>query len=335
MHSRSSWLSVLSCVLTLTVLTACGSTADATKAKTFKNPVYKQNFPDPSVLKVGKTYYAYGTNTATAVIPTLRSADLVHWKAGKDAMPAPPRWAVSDIWAPGVFQVSSKKFVLYFAAHDAVSGHQCVGFATSSSPTGPFKSTARKPSICQSGLGGDIDPDVFRDSHGTTYVLWKNDGNCCGVTTWLWAQKTNSDATKLLGKPVKLDYNQASWEGNLIEAPFMWQHGKSYYLFYSANNYASFSYAVGYAVCKSPMGPCKDAANNPILTSKCKAAGPGGETVITDARGQTWMVYHAWPPSGVGDDNVGRWLWIDRLDWKNNKPVVHGPTCTAQPAPAT
>ncbi len=334
MHFHRSRLAVLVPLLMILVLSACGSSASAT-VRTFKNPVYKHDFPDPYVLKVGKTYYAYGTNTSVAVIPTLHSTDLVHWTAGKDAMPAPARWAVSDIWAPDVYEVSPKKFVVYFAARDADVGHQCVGFAESSSPTGPFKSQASKPAICQSSLGGDIDPDVFHDSNGSTYVLWKNDGNCCGVTTWLWSQKVSADGTKLLGKPVKLDYDRASWEGNLIEAPFMWKYGKSYYLFFSANNYASYDYAVGYARCSTPLGPCVDGATNPILTSKCSAAGPGGETIITDARGQTWMLYHAWPAQSVGDGSVGRWLWLDRLDWKNNVPVVHGPTCTSQPAPAT
>jgi beta-xylosidase len=326
------WIGLLT--LAAMLLAGCGGSS-AAATPTFKNPVYPHNFPDPFVLKVGKTYYAYGTNTATAVVPTLHSTDLVHWKAGPDAMPAPTTWAVSDIWAPQVFRGASGKYVLYFAAHDAKSGRQCVGFATSSSPTGPFISHASKPSICQASLGGDIDPDIFKDSNGKVYVIWKNDGNCCGITTYLWSQQANADGTKLIGKPVKLDYDRWGWEGGLIEAPFMWKQGGKYYLFYSANGYASYDYAVGYAVCKTPMSPCKDAPENPILKSKCSAAGPGGETIITDTRGQTWMLYHAWKGAAVGDDSVGRQLWLDRLDWKNNKPVVHGPTCTKQPAPAT
>jgi beta-xylosidase len=315
------------------LLPASGSTS-AASSPTFTNPVYAHNFPDPAVIKVGKTYYAYGTNTATAVIPTLTSTDLVHWKAGKDAMPVTAYWVASDVWAPQVFETSTNHFVLWFAAHDSNSGRQCVGFATASKPTGPFMSKAKKPLICQSQLGGDIDPDVFRDK-GQTYILWKNDGNCCGITTWLWAQKANSSGTALVGKPVKLDQDTAGWEDGLIEAPFMWKHGGKFFLFYSAAGYASYSYAVGYAVCNTPMGPCKDAPNNPILHSKCSAAGPGGETIIADAKGQTWMVYHAWKSTAVGDDGVGRQLWIDRLNWPNNKPVIAGPTCTKQTAPAS
>ena len=288
------------------------------------------------MLRVGNTApYAYGTNTEIADIPTLHSTDLVHWKVGKDAMPAPAPWVQSDIWAPVVYRGANGKYELYFAARYAKVNHRMHRvrdqFLTDRAVHQPRHQTADLPG----GTWGSIDPDVFRDGKGSTYVLWKNDGNCCGFATWLWAQRANANATKLVGKPVKLDYEQQAWEGILIEAPFMWKHGGKYFLFFSANDYASYDYAVGYATCNSPMGPCADAKNNPILKTNCGAVGPGGETIITDARGQTWMLYHAWAPSAVGDNSVGRRLWIDKLNWKNGKPVVHGPTCTSQPAPST
>ena len=36
----------------------------------------------------------------------------------------------------------------------------------------------------------------------------------------------------------------------------MMANNGTYYLFYSANNYESYSYASGYAACSSPLGPC-------------------------------------------------------------------------------
>jgi beta-xylosidase len=240
----------------------------------------------------------------------------------------------SNIWAPDVLRRSDGKYVLYYAGADTDVSHECIGHALASKPTGPFIDRSSKAFVCQASLGGDIDPATFKDSNGRVYLLWKNDGNCCGMTTWLYSQQLSSDGMKLLGKPVKLLREDAAWEGNLVEAPFMWKQAGKYYLFFSANAYNSYSYAVGYATCKGPQGPCKDGPGNPILSSKCKAAGPGGETIITDAKGQTWMFYHAWIGSNVGDPTVGRQLWLDRLDWKSGRPVVHGPTCKAQTAPA-
>ena len=303
--------------------------------KTFKNPVYSHDFPDPFILKVGRTYYAYSTQSNNEDIPTITSKDLVHWRAGKDAMPVPPYWSVANYWAPTVFRASKKKYVMWFVGQDNDSGRQCIGYAVGSSPTGPFNSRANKATICQTSLGGSIDPDVYKARNGQVYLLWKNDGNCCGITTWLWSQKLDKTGTVPEGKPVKLDSDKQGWEGGLIEAPFLWKHGASYFLFFSANGYASYSYAVGYATCKTPAGPCRDNPKNPILTSKCKAAGPGGETIIADAKGQDWMAYHAWRAGAVGYDVGGeRQLWLDRLSWPHGKPVVHGPTCAAQPVPA-
>jgi len=71
--------------------------------------------------------------------------------------------------------------VLYYAARDIAVGHQCLGRAVAASPAGPFIDRSSDPVVCQASLGGDIDPDVFRDSNGRVYLLWKNDGNCCGV----------------------------------------------------------------------------------------------------------------------------------------------------------
>jgi len=315
-------------------LAACGTAGSAARPVTFTNPVYAHDFPDPFVLKAGGRYYAYATNTNSEDTPSLVSRDLVHWTAGKDVFPVPPRWLSSDIWAPDVYHRPDGKYVLYYAGRDITVGHECLGHAVAGSPEGPFIDQSSTPFVCQAALGGDIDPAHFVDSNGRVYLLWKNDGNCCGVTTYLFSQRLSTDGLHLLGRPVKLLSNDANWEGDLIEAPTMWKQGGKYYLFFSANNYASFDYAVGYATCAGPQGPCKDGPENPILTSKCRAAGPGGETIITDGKGQTWMLYHAWRASAVDDPTVGRELWLDRLDWKGGKPVVEGPTCKPEAAPA-
>ena len=42
---------------------------------------YRGDFPDPSVLHVGSTWFAYSTTTGGRNLPVLRSTDLVHWQA--------------------------------------------------------------------------------------------------------------------------------------------------------------------------------------------------------------------------------------------------------------
>ena len=44
----------------------------------------------------------------------------------------------------------------------------------------------------------------------------------------------------------------------------MLKHADAYVMFFSANFYAGQEYAVGYATCQSPLGPCEDAPENPV-----------------------------------------------------------------------
>lgn len=347
-HRRLGLLALASVVLALLAGAGSASTGlarGAAGARTFTNPVYAHNFPDPYILKVGSAYYAYGTGTCDMNLQVMHSTDLVHWIGHKELLPSVPRWSSDNcvdffqnrmVWAPEVFHRADGKYILYYVAHWVAQNKQCVSYAVSASPDGPFRDSSRKPLVCQTQLGGSIDPDYLHDSNGQLYLFWKNDGNCCGLTTYIFSQRMDPSGTKLLGKPARLESNDKPWEGNLVEAPTMWKHGGKYYLFYSANAFNTSHYAVGYALCKGPSGPCTDGKSNPILRSRCRAAGPGHQALFVDAKGQTWIAYHAWKPADIGDrpGGPGRQLWFDRVNWKGGTPVVHGPTCTPQAAPA-
>src|SRR5437868_4514274 len=79
---------------TLPVVTPTAAGTVAAPAGTYTNPVLARDFPDPDVLKVGDTYYAYATNSDNLNIQTVRSTDLVHWDLVGDALPRLPAWAV-------------------------------------------------------------------------------------------------------------------------------------------------------------------------------------------------------------------------------------------------
>jgi beta-xylosidase len=306
-------------IVAVLALTACGGGKQAM----FTNPVYRGDFPDPFVLKVGDTYYAYGTNSAGKQVQTLTSKDLVHWQPGPDALPKLGSWAfIGETWAPEVLKRDDGTYVLYYTAN------KCVGRAVASKPLGPFVDPAQEALVCQPTLGGSIDASPFRDDNGKLYLLWKNDGNAIGAPTYIYAQRLAPDGLHLVGKRTTLEKNDAPWEASVVEGPMLRKHDGRYYLFYSGNVYSGAGYAVGYATCASPLGPCKDAPENPILKTACAAHGPGHNALIDDGAGQTWIVYHAWDAA-----YAKRQLWIDRLDWTDGKPVVDGPTCKAQDAP--
>lgn len=307
-------------------------------ADTFQNPVLKADFPDPFILHVDNVYYAYATNASGRNVQVARSPDLLHWELLGDAMPGLPSWAKlggSFVWAPEAIKIGDR-YVLYFTARDKQADKQCVGVATSDKPEGRFKDTSDHALVCQTNEGGSIDPSPFRDEDGKLYLYWKNDGNCCGFATYLYMQELAPDGLSLVGEPVRLVRNDQPWEGRVVEAPTMVKHEGGYFLFFSGNDYAGLPYAVGYATCAAATGPCEDAPENPILKTSLErppVIGPGHQTVVVDEHGQTWLVYHAWEVSSSGVKTNRRFVWIDKLVWKDGKPDVLGPTSASQPAP--
>lgn len=301
---------------------------------TFRNPVIDRNFPDPFILKDGATYHAYATNGAGGNVPTAVSRDLVNWEVSGDAFPVLPDWVEPGLtWAPEVARLRGQ-YVLYFTARDRKSDRQCIGVAVAKSAAGPFRGYGAGPLVCQVSEGGSIDASPFVDDDGKAYLLWKNDGNCCNLATHLYLQPLSADGLKLTGKATSLLSNFELWESSVIEAPTLYKKSGHYYLLYSGGPFDSDLYAVGYATAQKITGPYRKASENPILVSQGEVAGPGHQAVITDAAGQTWLAYHAWTAGQIGDDKGYRSMRLDRINFRNGRATVSGPTLTPQRAPA-
>lgn len=304
----------------------------------FQNPVIRLDFPDPGIINVDGTYYAYATNGTGKNIQTAKSTDLVNWTQIPDTLPALPKWAMFTsgfVWAPEVIQLGDT-FAMYYTARSREFDQQCVGVATSDTPDGRFADSRTEPLVCQTDEGGTIDANPFRDGD-KLYLYFKNDGNCCGKTTYIYAQELAADGLSLVGEPVRLISNDQPWEGGVVEAPTMWKEADRYYMFYSANNYGDLSYSVGYANCDGPLGPCQDAPENPILKSAFDRVpaiiGPGHQTIIVDDDGEQWITYHHWEVLRGGIQGERRFLSLDRLRWEDGKPVIDGPTSGPQAVP--
>jgi beta-xylosidase len=309
---------------------------------TFTNPVLDRDFPDPGAIQVEDTYYAYATTDGAARIQGARSTDLVEWEYLGDLLPTLPTWSTGDTWAPEVMRFG-EQYVMYYTAREPAllrpdaQGSQCLAMAVAPGPEGPFTDETDGPFLCQPDLGGSIDPFPFVDEGGTPYLFWKNDGNCCGLPTEMWAQQLAPDGLSLVGEPANLGLrNDATWEGRVIEAPTVMLREGTYYLFFSANDFAGADYAIGYATAGAVLGPYTDAEENPILATPeepaaTNALGPGGQSIVSDADDELWMLYHSWEiESGVF---TGRSMWIDELVFEDGKPVIRGPDGVPQPVP--
>ena len=70
----------------------------------------------------------------------------------------------------------------------------------------------------------------------------------------------------------------------------------SFLLAYSANQWDSIDYAIGWARCETPAGPCNEPTTEPLLVSNTERSGPGGPAPFVDRDGVLRLGYHAWKP---------------------------------------
>jgi hypothetical protein len=266
--------------------------------------VFDGDIGDPFLLPVAASrtgpagYWVFGTNDWPAHVPTGFSPDLVHWQRMADALPRLPGWAAPDptnslTWAPSVLATRSG-YLLFVTVPDARSRRECIGVEASAVPQGPYHDTAPGPLVCQADLGGSIDPMIVRDGR-SLQLLWKNDGNCCGVPVSLWEQDVTPDGLHLRGEPHRLLGADQSWEGGVIERPVVVPaaHG-GWWLFHAGNDWEHAAYGTGLAWCPSLRGPCRDATVGPFLATRGVQYSPGGLDAFTDLHGTRWVVYAVW-----------------------------------------
>ncbi len=285
-------------------------------------PVYNVDFADPSISDLGGVYWAYSTQSGFANVPAATSTDGINWTPAAGAIfPTLPLWATFGFtWAPTVARDGAGAYVMFYVARDVANGLQCIGRATALAPNGPFLDTDLGPVICQSSVGGSIDPDIFTAGNGQSYLTWKSDGNSSSDLAGLWAQPLDSNFNLIDSPKLLLTDGGQAWQGAIVEGPAMTEINGSYYLFYSGNDYNTAQYAIGYTTCTTPMGPCANTSFNPVLGTAEHMSGPGGETFFTGPNGQLLMGFAAWP-GAVGYQNGGhRALFIATVGVSSGVP---------------
>ncbi|UYZ62099.1 glycoside hydrolase family 43 protein [Hymenobacter weizhouensis] len=333
----------------------------AAAARTYTNPVYAGQFPDPFVLRHKNLYYAFGTTgkgrtSDGRIFTVLTSPNLVDWKPAGGALLPPPEADGADFWAPEVVEHKGTFYMYYSRGGGAIAatvGHR-LHVATSRNPAGPYHEVAQ---IKVPGSQFTIDAHPFRDVDGQWYLFYARDftdtdtANGYRPGTGLVADKLVG-MTRLAGQErtimrarhdwtvfeknrlMPLYGNQTFPEWHTLEGPFVRRHEGRYYCFYSGANFLTDRYGVDVCVADSVLGPYTDAgAENGarVLHSvPGKVRGPGHHSHIMGPDGRTeYLVYHAW-----NEAMTERQLCIDPLLWTPEGPRCQGPTFTPQPLPS-
>ena len=252
-----------------------------------------------------------------------RSDDLVRWTdtAGFLLPSGKTAWSANGgrNWAPEIHKVGAK-YVAYFTAVNAAD-KLSIGAASAPAPEGPY--TDRGSALVENAVGV-IDATYFEDDDQKKYLYYKIDGNSVNASTPIFVRELAADGLSFVAgsQPVEvLSNDAATWEGGVVEAPWLFKHAGEYFLFYSGNVYDA-RYRTGVAKSKSPKGPFTK-QGQPSLANNASWVGPGHGSVFT-VHGRDYYFHHAWRalPSGQQDDAKGRFGLLAPIAWTAGWPVL-------------
>ncbi len=354
-HGRTTMVLALAFILLGALVPRGAPAAAAGLPGTYRNPLSRLDTPDSDVVRLGARYYAFSTGDGYDNLPVMSTTNLSSWPqtlmldpSVSDALPCRAGTVAAGTcqlsnwgtraphngapWSPSMIEVAGA-YYLFYAAWDPSVSHYCVGVAESSGPTGPYVDRSAQPVVCQPSLGGSIDPDAYRDQAGNYYLAWKNnDGYGSSVPATLWASPIafSPQGAELTGPTAAL-ITQDRPKETTIEQPEMVQLGGRWLLFFSGGLWETSGYAIAYAYCQGPLGPCADPNVGPVFRSAGAVAGPGAPSIFTDTSGTLWMAYDAWTAGDVGYPGGARSLRMDPLCLVGGAPVLLGPSSTSQP----
>ena len=264
------------------------------RAQTFPRLLLGGDYPDPSIIREGKDFYM--TNSSFNYAPGLlvwHSTDLVNWTPIARALHA----LDGSVYAPDLVKYKGRYYIYYPAA-----GANYVVYADNI--RGPWSQPVKLD------LTG-IDPGHVVGEDGKRY-LYVDKGAIAPLS---------DDGLKVTG-PKKTVYEgwqfPKEWktEGNgdmFLEGPKL-LHKDGYYYMVSAEGGTAgpaTSHMVVVARSKSVFGPWENSPYNPLVHTY-SASDPwwskGHGTLIDDAEGNWWVVYHAY---AQGYHTLGRQTLID------------------------
>jgi alpha-N-arabinofuranosidase len=311
---------------------------------TFTNPIIKGGYPDPSICKVGDTFYL--VNSSFEYFPGLpihKSKDLINWELigyglhresqASSTVNLVDVQSNGGIHAPtirynkGVYYIISTN--VYFDAEKKKA--DMVNFIiTANNPAGPWSDP-----IHIEGAPG-IDPDLFFDDNGRVWYVGNQapENPSFDGEGEIWLQELDLNEYSLIGERHLL------WRGACggvwAEGPHMYKKDGKYYLIIAEGG-TSFNHAVMVAMSENIEGPYISNPRNPILTSRhlsydnwVNSTGHGDIIELDD--GRYYIVFLGIRNEINRGSNMGRETFIAPLswerepfEWKENKdlwPVV-------------
>jgi len=289
------------------------------------NPIIKDVFTaDPAAMVYRGTLYLYtGHDEAKGdELFTMRdwlcfsTRDMKSWTPhGSPLSVKDFEWAVRDAWAGQVIEKRGKFYYYVPVHHDDTHGGFAIGVAISDSPTGPFKDARGSALITDEMTRGrrpwnDIDPTVFTDTDGASYLCWGN-GDC-------YFAKLKPNMTELDGPITSIDLP------GYTEAPWLHRRGNLYYLSYAAIPGGKGGEKIAYATASKVTGPW---TYRGIITGEALNSFTIHQSIV-EFKGQWYFFYHnavLQLPDGTRGATGRRSVCVERLYYNTDgtiQPIV-------------
>ncbi|WP_294358180.1 glycoside hydrolase family 43 protein [uncultured Sphingomonas sp.] len=312
----------------------------ATPSPMLVNPLLPSG-PDPSIVRVGGTYYYMATlRNRLAIRATTDMAKLAD--APEHIVWTPPASGpnAQSIWAPELHRIDGKWFIYYTAAasgHDD-DDHRGI-FVLENASRDPLQGTWIDRGRVNTRLSG-IDGTTFATG-GKRYFAYSP---YVGPDSVLAIARMTNPWT-LAGEETVIARPDQTWERQggrqILEGPAFLKGPKGdLFLSYSGSACWSDDYAIGLLHAAPGSDPLNAASwhkqPTPVV-AKNPAGGvfAPGHNAFFAAGGQTWIVYHANPRAGM-KCTPARAPHVQRVTWsKDGQPVFALPVSGPQPAPPT
>lgn len=264
-------------------------------AQDYPKAILRGDYPDPSIMRDGEDFYmTHSPFTYSPGFLIWHSKDLINWRPITRAMPD----LVGSAMAPDLLKYNGK-FYIYFPAN----GSNWVIWAND------IKGPWSKPIDLKVPF---IDPGHAVGEDGKRY-LFVSEGRMVPLAD------DGLSATGDLKEVYKgWDYPK-EWitECKCLESPKVFKKGDYFYLVTAEGGTAgpATSHMVIAARSKSIQGPWENSPYNPIVHTYSedeKWWSKGHGTLIDDAKGNWWIVYHAYEK---GYHTLGRYTLIEPIEW--------------------
>lgn len=292
------------------------------------SPIIAGFYPDPSICRVGDTYYtAHSSFEYAPAMPIFRSTDLTSWDFVANAMshvgqlPEHAGDASTGIFAP-TLRHHGGRFWLTTTNMNEIARGQLIMSADDAA--GPWSEP-----VFVSGTVG-IDPDLSWDEHGTCHLTWKSfTPELQGIATVAVDPATGAR----LGEVHRL------WNGTGLaapEGPHLYRVGQWWYLLLAEGG-TERGHCVTVARARTLEGPFEPAPHNPILTHRSTAhpVQNVGHADLVDCGDGAWAaVYLGVRPRGQTPmfHVNGRETFLAGVDWVDGWPVIEDRRFIVAPA---